>query len=115
MMRYQLIKKDNTINLSGFKKVIKDLDWKKIPRKTGDRIEFFYSGRLDTSEKIITVVIRPSLSMTVTEMFKKHENGKTELFGHSAESHISETFLSKLLEKVGKIKDGKPKNKILEW
>ena len=114
-MKYQLIKKDKTLNLSQFKKLIKTMDWKRAVRKSGEKLEYFYLGRKDTEDKLITVTIRPSLSMTVTEMFKTLVNDKIEYNGTSTESRISELFLSKLLEIVGDMKDYKSNTKVLEW
>jgi hypothetical protein len=76
---------DQKLDTSAFKSMYKTLTWTKLPRKLGpNHSEFFYSGVYSDDEKEIKVLLRPSLTMSVSESFKNRmaQNGAVPTEGY---------------------------------
>ena len=97
---------NNKFNLKEFKKIYKSMNWKKVCRKTGSSMDFFYIGILDNENKKIKVKIRPSMRMMVEETGKNFDKNGIALkenydgikyeFGTTIEVLINEKFLSQI-------------------
>ena len=62
---------DNELDVEAFKFIYKTLTWTKLPRNLGiNHSEFFYSGLLNNEEKELKILLRSTLTMSVTESFK---------------------------------------------
>jgi len=66
-----LIDKEGNLDFDYFKKIHKELVWKKVPRELSKKVkEYFYTGEYEDSKRIIKVSIRPTKYMKIQETFK---------------------------------------------
>jgi len=100
---------DGKLNLAGFKRFYKKINWIKAHRKLSEnKSDSFFIGTFEDSKKKIKVVIRPSMIMMLSESFKnmteegkkpdKSYKGKLCEFGTTIEVKIDDMFLDKIIE-----------------
>lgn len=98
--------KDGEFDIKEFKKKYKKMEWKKVPRQLGPAKDFFYIGTLKENNEEITIKIRPSMRMMITESsdgFDQHGKklpdsykGQTYKFGTTIEVLIDDKFLDNI-------------------
>lgn len=66
-----MIINDNKLDVKEFKEIFESISWIKLPRNLGkNHSEFFYSGKYETDDKKISITLRPSMVMAISETFK---------------------------------------------
>jgi len=111
-----LLIENGLLDFQEFKKIYKDLKWRKLPRSLNKKVkDYFYVGRYEDDKKIINIAIRPTKFMKVEETWKNRKldgskppkgwAGKVCEWGTTIEVLIDDTVLDKI-KKVSKTPKG---------
>ncbi len=115
---------DGNLNLDEFKKVFKDLPWKKTPRWVGKKEESFYIVEVEDDVKKIKISVRPSKRMQISEILKNYTvKGKPAPEGYSGQivewgSTVEILVNDKFIDDIDKLSEpAKPSSvvKKLDW
>jgi len=105
--------KDRQLDMEVFKSEYQNWDWRKVPRKLNEDIkEFFFVANYQDDFRIISVKIRPSMRMALTESFKNRDLNGNEApegtkvpnnkfkydYGSTVTVLIDDNFLDKIKE-----------------
>lgn len=116
---------DNKLDTAALKQAFSTITWTILPRSLGpNHTEHFYTGQYSDDVKEIKIILRPSLTMSVTESFKNRmpQNGNIPQpgyvgplvdWGSYVEVKVPESFLAEV-KSVAQPLPVKQKQKI-EW
>jgi hypothetical protein len=106
---------DGKLNIEDFKKLFSSITWTKLPRNLGvNHKEYFYSGKYENPEMVVSVTIRPSMNMAISESFKNRMpmdgsippdgyRGPLVNWGSSVELMVDENFIKEVDNVAGQL------------